>query len=547
MGGLSNRAIAEVFREVETLLRVLGEEEGRAITYGRVARLIETHPASVADLAAAGALTSVKGIGPAIGKAVAELVDQGTCALRQELEARLSPGILDLLQVPGLGPKRVRAIVDELGVASLEELDAAAADGRLARVRGLGERSAAKVRQGVAFLADTRGLVGLADGWRLARACAEGLGLPGAIVAGAARRGCPIVEELPLVVACDPAKLAASAPGMGFHAAKGGWVRPRGRDPEVRVVAVAPGDLASALFRETGPATHVAAVLARLPKGAPPPQSEEALYAACGLHYVSPERRHVLDGTSPEPPLIERSDLQGLIHCHTRWSDGALGVAEMAEAARERGFAYMGVTDHSRAAAYAGGLSVERLRAQGEEIAAWNARERAAGGRFRVLHGSEVDILPDGALDYPDDLLSALDFVIASVHSSFTQEEAAMTARIERAVRHPLVDILGHPTGMLRLRRAPYAVDMSRILGAAAESRCAIELNANPWRLDIDPAWHARATAAGTRIPINPDAHSADGIDDVEWGVLAARHGGLRRDDVPNTRDAEGFLRELGR
>ncbi len=547
MGGLSNKAIAEVFREVETLLQVLGEDDRRAMTYGRVARLIETQQASVADLAAAGTLATVKGIGPAIGRAVEELVDRGVCSLREGLAARLAPGVLAMLQVPGLGPKRVRTIVADLDITTLEDLDAAAADGRLGDLRGFGQKSAAKVRDGIAFLAATRGRMNLADAWRLARACAASLGMPGAFVAGAARRGCPVVEAISLVAVGDPSRLTPLAPGLGFRECAGVWTRARGTEPEVRVRLVAAADLARTLFEETGPADHVSHVLRRLGRDAPTPDREEALYAAAGLHFVSPERRHALDGTSPEPPLIRRGDLRGLIHAHTRWSDGALGVAELAEAARARGYAYLGVTDHSRAAAYAGGLTAERLRAQGEEIATWNARERAAGGRFRILHGTEVDILPDGTLDYPDELLATLDFVIASVHSSFTQDGATMTARIERAVRHPLVDILGHATGMLRLRRAPYAVDLERVLAAAAESRCALELNANPWRLDLDPAWHPRATAAGTRIPIDPDAHSAEGIDDVEWGVLAARHGGLRPEDVPNTRDAEGFLAELAR
>lgn len=547
MGGLSNKAIAEVFREVEVLLQVLGEDERRAMTYGSVARLIETQALPVADLAAAGELTAIKGIGPAIGSAVAELVDRGTCSLRDDLAARLGPGVLEILQVPGLGPKRVRAILADLGVSSLEQLDGAAADGRLAALKGFGQKSAAKIRDGIAFLAATRGRLNLADAWRLARACAASLGLPDATVAGAARRGSPIVDAISLVGSGDPAALSAAAPGLGFREEGDAWLRPRGAEPEVRVRLVGPEGFARVLFEETGPAEHVAAVLARVPGGASAFDSEAALYAAARLHFVPPERRHAADGTSPGPPLVRRSDLRGLIHCHTRWSDGALGVAEMAEAARKRGYAYLGITDHSRSAAYAGGLSVERLRTQGEEIAAWNARERATGGSFRILHGSEVDILPDGSLDYPDDLLATLDFVIASVHSSFQQDEATMTARIERAIRHPLVDIVGHLTGMLRLRRAPYAVDIERLLAAAAESRCALELNANPWRLDLDPQWHRRATEAGTRIPINPDAHSAEGIEDVEWGVLAARHGGLRAEDVPNTLDADGFLAGLAR
>jgi len=241
--------------------------------------------------------------------------------------------------------------------------------------------------------------------------------------------------------------------------------------------------------------------------------------------------------------LVSQEDLRGLVHCHTTWSDGALDLEAMAAAAANRGYGYLAISDHSRIAAYAGGLSIERLQAQRKAIDALNAK----GSPVRLLCGSEVDILPDGGLDYPDEVLAALDFVIASVHSTFGQDPETMTARIVRAVRHPKVDILGHPSGRLLLRREGYAVDLEAVLAAAAETGTAVELNANPWRIDLDPVWHERAMELGIGVPIDPDAHSRQGMDDVRWGVLAARHGGLRPDNVPNTRDAHGFLERLGR
>jgi DNA polymerase (family 10) len=243
------------------------------------------------------------------------------------------------------------------------------------------------------------------------------------------------------------------------------------------------------------------------------------------------------------PPLVAREDLKGLVHAHTDWSDGTQSLAEMAAAAAERGYTYLTVTDHSQVAVYANGLTPERVLEQVGAIAKLNAGD----GPVRLLSGIEVDILPDGRLDLPDEVLAKLDVVIASVHSTFTQAPDVVTERILRAVRNPHVDILGHPTGRLLLRRGGYAVDMERVLCAAAEYGTAIELNASPWRLDLDPDLHARARDLGVRVPICPDAHAAAGMDDVSWGVLAARHGGLTADDVPNTRDADGFLEALAR
>jgi len=508
MAGLSNKDIARVFREIEILLNVLGEDEKRAISYGRTSRLIEGLPEPAADLAAAGRLTDVRGIGPAVQAAVGEILERGTCALRDELAARLQPGVLDILRVPGLGPKKVHTVVHELGVHSLTELEAAAADGRLAKVKGFGAKSAQKVLEGVAFLRETMGLLRVDRAWALA-------GEHGT-VAGPARRGVPLARGAVAV--------AIGEPGVR-------------EEDGLRVRTVREADFALALFEETGPDDHVAAVLARPGTHG----SEEEIYASRGLHYVPPERRHACDGTTDPGPLVTRADLRGMVHTHTTWSDGTLDIAAMADAAKERGYDYLVVSDHSRAAAYAGGLPIEKLRAQGEAIRAFNA----TGHPVRVLHGNEVDILPDGTMDYPDDVLAELDVVIASVHSSFQQDEEQMTTRILGAVRNPHVDILGHSTGRLLGRRNGYAVDVGRVLEAAAEARTCVELNANPWRLDLDPEWHARAVELGLGVPIDPDAHSAEGMDDNDWGVLVARHGGLRPEDVPNTRDADGFLQAV--
>ncbi|MHC4550008.1 MAG: helix-hairpin-helix domain-containing protein [Planctomycetota bacterium] len=535
MAGLTNREIAGVFRRIEILMRVLGEDDRRAQTYGRVAWQIERMQESAADLAAAGRLLDVKGIGPRIQTAVAELVDAGTCTRLEELSARVPPGVPEILRVPGLGPKRVHTVLDQLHVESLEELVAAAGDGRLASLKGFGARTVEKVLEGVAFLSRTRGRLRVDAAQARADEIARDLGLKEAAYAGPLRRGETLVDTIVIVAVGQPNDVAVE----GGTREKDTWVVARGAQPALRVRLVPEPELPRALFEETGPASHVAAVLAR-----PGTDGTEAeIYTSRGLHPVPPERRHACDGSAPVPGLIEEGDLQGLVHAHTVWSDGRLTVDELAEAAQARGYRYLAVTDHSYLAQYAHGLSVERLEEQAVEIRAFNRGSET----FRVLHGTEVDILSDGSLDYPDAILAALDFVIASVHSAFSQDEKTMTARLVKAIRNPHVDILGHPTGRLLLRRDAYAVDMEQVLAAAAESRTAVELNASPWRLDLDPALHARAQELGVRVPICPDAHSAIDLDVVAWGVRAARHGGLRREDVPNAADAAGFLEAIGR
>ena len=535
MAGLTNKEIARVFRQIETLMGVLGEDARRAMTYGRTARLIETLTDSAADLAASGHLLDIRGIGPATQESVAELVDTGTCALLEELVARVPPGVPDILRVPGLGPKKVHAVVNDLGVTSLEELQAAAADGRLAKVKGFGAKTALKVLEGIAFINETRGLMRISDAYYAAVELATGLGLDDYEIAGSVRRGVPLCDLISIVAVGSPDSIAVD----GAELADGVWSAPRGGHPALRVRLVETADYARAVFEETGPADHVANVLARPGSET----TEEDIYSSRGLHLVPPERRHACDGSEPVPTLVTRADLKGMVHTHTNWSDGTLDIEGMAQAALDRGYEYLVISDHSRAASYAGGLSIERLQAQGVAIAAFNAQDHG----IRLLRSNEVDILPDGSLDYPDDVLSGLDVVICSIHSSFGQDEQTMTARIIGAVRNPRVHIMGHMTGRLLGRRGPYAVNVERVLEAAAEAGTCVELNANPWRLDLAPDWHARAVALGIGIPIDPDAHSAEGMDDNDWGVLAARHGGLRPEDVPNTLDCDGFLERLSK
>jgi DNA polymerase (family 10) len=276
-------------------------------------------------------------------------------------------------------------------------------------------------------------------------------------------------------------------------------------------------------------------------------ESESALFAALGLHDIPPELREDIGEieaaeAGPVPRLVDRADLTGTFHCHTDWSDGGATLAEMAEAARAAGLTYLGIADHSRSAGYAGGLSVERVRQQWEAIDALNREYR---GRFRLFKGTECDILADGSLDYPDELLAGFDYVVASVHSLFGLTREAMTARIVRAVSNPRVTMLGHPTGRLLLSRDGYAVDLDAVIDAAARSSTMIEINANPHRLDLDAVHCRKAKARGVTIVINPDAHATGGFDDLQYGISVARRAGLGPADVLNARSPEAVAEAL--
>jgi DNA polymerase (family 10) len=283
------------------------------------------------------------------------------------------------------------------------------------------------------------------------------------------------------------------------------------------------------------------------PDGPIPCRSEAELFRALGLHDIPPELREDqgefdLAEHGPIPPLVTLRDLRGTFHCHTDWSDGGNTLVEMAEAVRDRGLTYLGIADHSRSAAYAGGLSIDRVRQQWEAIDALN---EAMGPSFRVFKGIECDILADGSLDYPDEILNGFDYVVASVHSSFGQPIEVMTARIIRAVRHPKVTMLGHPTGRLLLRRDAYAVDLDAVIAAAAEAGTMIEINASPHRLDLDAPHVRRARDRGVGIVINPDAHATGGLDDLDYGVGVARRAGLGPAEVFNTAPADEVSRAL--
>ncbi|HEX2203235.1 MAG TPA: DNA polymerase/3'-5' exonuclease PolX [Longimicrobium sp.] len=566
---MTGREAARVLSEIAMLLEVVGGNPFRARAYAGAARRLEASSADLPALAAAGKLTTLPGVGEGIAETLRELVETGESSMLNRLAADTPVGLYDLMRIKGLGARRIRTLFAELGVDSLEKAEAAALDGRIAKLPGFGEKTAQKVLEGIAFARTARGRRRLPAALEVAERLLEWLGeldpVSAAECAGGVRRDLEVVDAVELVAASNrPADVLAAFRSLtGVAAAEDdgdACVEARFSDGLVaRLTCVTPDRFAAALVRATGSEAHVAQLEARaaergmrfdadgLWKGGTRVKlkDEAAFYRALGLSFVEPELREgwgeveaAAEGRLPK--LIEVNDLRGTFHCHTTWSDGRDSLADMAEAARERGWRYLGIGDHSQSVTYARGLPPTRVRAQHAEIDAWN---RANGGkgkkRFRVFKGTEADILADGRLDYPDDVLASFDYVVGSVHSGFAMPEKEMTARLVRAVSNPHITMLGHATGRLLLRRDGYAVDVRAVIDAAAEHGVAVEINADPARLDVD--WKAARYAAerGVLVPVNPDAHSAGALDNVAWGVRVARKGWLSARQVLNTWELE--------
>jgi len=536
---VTNKSIARRLQGLADLIELTGGNAFRARALGSAARTIERMRESAAERVADGSLTSVPGIGAGIARDVAEIVATGGLAAADALVATLPPGLPEVLRVKGLGVKKVRALWTEAGVESIDDLEAAAATGRLGAMPGFGAKTAANVLASIEQLRAWRGRRHLRDAVIAAAEVVGRLRDAGieAEVASEVRRQCNVVSEVRVVARAEAEAVADALPGAPSAGSEFRWTLPDGLPV---AVAAAPTAFGRVLWEQTGPEEHVAAVRARIAGDVP--DDEAAIYDAAGLAFVAPPLRDDpfwLDAAArgPLPTLVRVDDLRGTIHNHTTASDGADSLDAMVAATAARGLGYFGVCDHSRSLQVANGLTVERLAAQRREVDAANAR----GGGVRVIAGSEVDVLADGSLDFPDDVLAGLDLVVASVHTGFAMSADEATARVVRAVSHPSVDVLGHPTARLLLRRDGYPLDHEAVLDACAAHGVAVELNANPWRLDIDWRWVRHATARGVTIAINPDAHSAGELDNVRWGVLSAQKGGLTAADTLTSLDADGF------
>jgi DNA polymerase (family X) len=565
---LTNAQIAAAFEELADLYELDGAVQYRVIAYRNAARTVRDSAVSVAQLARDGKVTQLPNIGKTLEEKLLALDETGDIPSLVKLRAKIPVGLISVMRLPGFGPKRARRLYDELGVDSLDALRAAVEDGRLRDLKGFGVKAEENLRRVLADYDEDGGgespRVVLSKALTVADEIVEALRAhPGADrveVAGSLRRMADSVKDLDIIAtASDPAALAAALRDLPVveSVATTGDAGARvtthsGMKVDLRVVE--PDQFGNVLQHFTGSKTHnVALREAAVRRGLHVSEygilddatgdttrcaTEEEVYATLGLDWIPPELREgrgELEAATPGggglPQLIEIGDVRGELHSHTTTSDGAETAEVMAAAAIERGLEYLAITDHSATHGFGDHVTPDALKARIEEIRALN--ERLDG--IELLIGTETNILPDGSPDYEDDLLAELDWVIASVHTSFQMDAKAMTDRVVAAVEHPLVDALGHPTGRKIEKRAPYAIDMERVIEAAVRTGTMIEINSSPDRRDMNEI-HARAAAeAGVRILINTDAHKISDLDFRRYGVATARRAWLTKDQVANT------------
>jgi DNA polymerase (family 10) len=582
-------ALARDLREIGALLTLEGENPFKVRAYENGARAVEGLTEDVAKVSAEGRLTSVPGIGEALSEKIAAWLATGTIPLLERLRATHPPGVRELLAVPDLGPKKIAALRAELGVASLADLEAACLAGRVRGLKGFGEKTEQKILEGIRRAREQAGerRVVLADAlaagkelvaWLSADPAAERVEL-----AGSARRGKELVGDLDLVAASrDPRALGDRLVAfgqvedvLGRGDTKTSVRLAGGLQVDLRVVP--PEDFPTLLHHLTGSRAHHVRLrglardlgytlsewgLYRLPETARPstgagearaeaelrPQdkvaigSEEALYAALGLPYLPPELREdqgeleaARAGTLPAS-LVRLEDVRGLVHAHTTWSDGRNSLLDMARGAEAMGMSYLTVTDHSRAAGYAGGLDRDRLLRQWEEID--RVQELV---KVRLLRGTEADILEDGRIDVPEELLPRFEVIIASIHSRMKMDEAEMTRRLVAAMRQPFFKIWGHALGRLLGERPPFACRVEEVLDALAASRGALEVNGDPKRMEAEPRLLRLARERNIPVTLSVDAHSVSALGYLPLAVTVARRGWVERERVLNTRTAEAF------
>jgi DNA polymerase (family 10) len=569
--------VAEALREIALLLELKGENPFKIRAYQNGARAVESRAAELATLVAEGRLGEVPGLGEALQEKITTLFQTGRLPFLEALRAEFPPGFLELLQIPGLGPKKAIRLRDALGIDSVDALRAACQDGRVAQLDGFGAKTAAKLLEGITQRQTFAGQFRLGDALPAAEAIVEALRAHPAVIrvslAGSLRRMKEVVKDADIVASSrDPEAVMAAFTGLEGVArvtargsTKSSVILTNGLPCDLRVVEDAhfPATLlhftgskeANIALRQRAQARGLKLSEYGLEPDPPQPQAplpkypdEASIYHALGLEFIPPELRENLGEIEAAaqgklPRLLEWSDLRGCFHNHTNESDGTSSLADMAAAAEELGLEYLGIADHSKSSVQARGLSEERLLAQ---VKAIHAHNRSHPG-IHLFAGVECDILKDGTLDYDDSILAQLDYVIASVHSAFNLDERAMTRRIIRAVENEHVTMLGHLTGRLLLQRPPYAVDIARVIDACAATGTWIELNSKPRRLDMDWRHWKRARDRGVLCAINPDAHSPSQLGTLALGARIARKGWLRKQDVVNTLPLQEMRRMLGK
>ncbi|MCH8496386.1 MAG: DNA polymerase/3'-5' exonuclease PolX [Balneolales bacterium] len=574
----TNKDIAALLEEIGILLRLDGANDFKAIAFDRAARTIESLDEPVSTLIDDRQVTNIKGIGKSIADDIYALFETGEIPALISLRKKVSEDLVRWLDISGMGPKKVYKIHKELGITTLEELKAKCEDGSVASLAGMGAKSAEKILKSIAWMEQYAERCRLDEAQSIADRMLALLehkpGVKEISVAGSIRRNLETIGDIDILVGADASDAPAlfetftSDPGvveiLGQGETKSSVRTTEGRQVDLRIVK--PSQFPAALMYFTGSKEHNVALRQRArdqgmalneyglfkldEKGSTDFEkpidytSEADIYKKLGMSWVPPELREDRGEVdfftkNEKADLVELSDIQGVLHAHSTWSDGKYSIQEMADACLDRGYSYLGLTDHSRTAAYAGGLDVGRVQQQWKEIDAINEKFAKNGVNFRVFKGIESDILADGSLDYSDDILKGFDFIIASVHFSLDMPAEKMHERLMRAVENPYTTILGHPTGRLLLKRDGSKVDLNPIIEAAAKAGTAIEINANPWRLDLDWRYGNKAKDAGLLTAVCPDAHSTEGIDDMQFGVKIARKAKFDKARVLNTKSVD--------
>lgn len=577
---MTNQEIADKLREVYTLMQLAGENRFRAIAFDRAAQTIEGLNDKILQYIESDSLTDIKGIGKSIAVDIKTYHHTGEMPVLEDLKTRIPAGLIEWTNISGLGPKNIIKIHKELGITTIAQLKECCENGQVAVLPGLGQKSADKILKSIAYLEQYGERCHLNEALAIAEPIFEFVknldGVIQAELAGSLRRSRETIGDIDIIVAAEQKDANAIFEAfvnhelvvevLGRGETKSSVRSQIGRQVDLRIVK--PKEYPAALMYFTGSKEHNIVLRQRArDRGMAlneyglfkltedkdtdfdqpvETKSETDIYQKLGLHFILPEHREDRGEfeyyeENEEMELLQESDIKGVVHAHSTWSDGKYSIRQMAEACMERGYEYLGITDHSKTAAYAGGLSIDDVKRQWEEIDALNETFKSEGKNFRVFKGIESDILSDGSMDYPDEILAGFDFVIASVHFGLELPLEKMMMRFENAIKNPYTRIVGHPTGRLLLKREGSKLDLNKLVELAARENTAIEINANPWRLDLDWRFGNKAKEVGLMTSINPDAHSINGIDHIRYGVMIARKGKYSPDRVLNAKSAEEF------
>jgi len=576
--GLTNREIADMFETVADMLQIKGENIHRILSYRRASETIREVPRDLHAIADEGKLTDIQNVGKTIAEKITEMLETSELEFYNRLAKEVPPGVVAVLRINGVGPKKAKLFWKELNITNIELLKQAAEKQELRALSGMGAKSEQKIIDGIESLARQTGRTRLGDALPIAQSILDHLmALPDAIegeIAGSIRRGRPTIGDVDILIASDNAQpimdtfvnMESVSRILGHGPTKSSVELHSGLQVDLRILEKARWGTALNYF--TGSQAHNVRIRQlALDKGLSLNEhalrpvdadgnisqdesqhilcaTEKAIYEAVRLPYIAPELREdngeIEAGFADKlPNLITMNDIIADLHMHTTWSDGKLSVYEMAEAAKKRGREYIVITDHSRSLGIANGLSIERLLEQQKEVRQVNEE---MGGSFHVFHGTEMDINADGSLDYPDDILEQLDFVIASLHVSLRQDRKQITQRLLNAIENPHVDLIGHPRAQLIPSREPVDADMDAVFEATVKHKTALEINANPHRLDLEAQYARRAVEMGIVLSINTDAHKEEQMDLMSYGVITARRGWVEAKNVLNTWSVDQFI-----